>query len=134
MLLSKARAPWFPEHAGRLVCAYPQNPVEITLRTSDRFANSCTRGGLPVIGRLQLVKQIKKDPSESSTLLMPNNHSVTVEDLGTGVYIVKVYIKITAMVKLFVQMDKNLGAAGELPPLTLSFHPDDDVAEAAAPL
>ena len=95
----------------------------VTLSTHDRFRNPCTRGGMPVIGRIQLVKQIKRDPNESSTLLMPNNHSVVVDDLGNGTYHVKVALKITAVVKVFVQIDKNLGAAGELPPVTLSFHP-----------
>ena len=57
---------------------------------------------------------------------MPNNHSVTVEDLGNGTYHIKLAIRITAVVKLFIQIDKNLGAAGELPPLTLSFHPDEE--------
>ena len=37
---------------------------------------------------------------------------------------VKVSIKINATVRLYVQIDKNLGAAGELPPITLSFYPD----------
>lgn len=189
-LLIGAHAPWQPAHSYLLPppanqklfsSATEDEPVAVRLITHDRFNNKCTRGRLAVTGRLQLVKQIKKDQNESSTLLMPNNHSVsvcsitccchafavrfcsqrhcaslehlamcfvkqclvvirfplrlsvpnkqvTVEDMNDGTYLLKIAIRITAMVKLFVQMDKNLGAAGELPPLTLSFYPDDEVA------
>ena len=56
------------------------------------------------------------------TVLMPNNHNVSVDDCGDGTYSVTIQIKIAATVKLTVNLDKNLPAnGGELPSLTLSF-------------
>lgn len=105
-------------HPGIDPCiASNETPTVVSLVTYDRFSNACARGGLLVTGRLQLVKH----SAESNVLLMPNNHSVTVDDHGDGTYAIKILIKMTATVKLYVQMDKNLGAAGELPPLTLNF-------------
>ena len=106
-----------------------EEPTTIEFHTFDRFNNACTRGGLLVTGRLQLVKQIKRE-GESNQLLMPNNHSVTVEDRGDGTYAVRILIKMMATVRLYVQMDKNLGQAGELGPVLLTF--TDPVAEAPA--
>ena len=99
-----------------------EDPIVVKLITYDRFGNECNRGGLLVTGRLALDKN-----STSTDPLMPNNHSVHVEDCSDGTYAIKVAIKMTATVKLSVQMDKNLGAAGELPPLTLNFVDTDKV-------
>lgn len=71
-----------------------------------------------VRGRLLLVKT---GPSDN-TILMPNNHSVTVEDQQNGTYLVLVAIMMPATVKLIVNMDKDLpGTTGELPPIQLTF-------------
>ena len=84
----------------------------------DATGNPCTTGGLHPTGRLQL---IKKDMGDQ-TLLMPNNHFVTVDDAKDGTYAIKIGIKMPATVKLTVNMDKNMpGGAGELPPVTLNF-------------
>ena len=74
------------------------------LKTFDKFGNACTFGGLLPQGRLTVVKQGVAD----NTLLMPNNHQVTVDDLGDGTYAARIQIKIPASVKLIVNMDKNL--------------------------
>ena len=64
---------------------------------------------------------------------MPNNHSVTIEDLHNGTYEVHVAITMTAAVKLIVNMDKDLpGATGELLPVQLGFTKNKDD-ESAAP-
>ena len=69
-------------------------------------------------GRLQLQKSSHADNS----ILMPNNHTVTIEDKENGVYEVHVAVMISATVKLIVNLDKNLPQyAGELPPTTLVF-------------
>jgi hypothetical protein len=93
-------------------------PTVITLKSCDKFANACDSGGLRIQGRLQLVKQNTTD----NTILMTNNHSVTVEDLHDGTYEVNVAIMISATVRLIVNMDKDLpGTTGELPPMQLTF-------------
>ena len=95
-----------------------EKPVTIILATRDRFGNPCNSGGLRVAGRLHLIKQGAND----NTILMPNNHSVTVDDLNDGTYVVKVAIIMPAVVKLVVNMDKDLpGSTGELPPMQLAF-------------
>ena len=95
-----------------------ERPSVVLLRTHDRFGNPCRTGGLRVSGRLTLVKHNMSD----NTILMPNNHSVTVDDLQDGTYAVKVAIQMAATVKLVVNMDKDLpGTTGELPPVQLSF-------------
>ena len=86
---------------------------------SDKFGNACKSGGLRVAGRLQLVKHVSDN---TNTILMPNNHSVTVDDQEDGTYLVRVATLLSATVKLIVNMDKDLPATtGELPPLTLTF-------------
>ena len=95
-----------------------EKPSVITLATHDRFGNACNVGGLRVAGRLHLIKQNVGD----NTILMPNNHSVTVDDLQNGTYAVKVAIMMPATVKLVVNMDKDLpGTSGELPSMQLNF-------------
>ena len=79
-----------------------QMPVKVLLRTCDKFGNACMTGGLRIIGRLQLVKQSSTDNS----ILMPNNHSVIIDDKDDGTYEVMVAVMITATVKLIVNMDK----------------------------
>ena len=60
--------------------------------------------------------------SSDNSILMPNNHQVTVDDKGDGTYAVRISILMPVTVKLLVNMDKDLpGATGELPPLQLSF-------------
>ena len=88
-------------------------------------------GGLAVSTRLQLIKSGVHD----LTTLMPNNNTVDIEDLSDGSYLVKVtLIKITATVKVFVNMDKNIPAnGGELPPVQLTFEPPPEATEEAAP-
>ena len=94
-----------------------------------QFGNACTRGGLRIAGRLQLIKQGVGD----NKILMPNNHSVTIDDLANGTYAVKIACQISATVKLIVNMDKDLpGSSGELPPMQLVFESDEDAAAAAA--
>ena len=95
-----------------------ENPTIVILATFDKFGNPCTSGGLVPTSRLSLVKQSASD----QTLLMANNHSVSVDDLHNGTYAVKVLIKMACMVKLIVNMDKNIPAGGgELPAATLTF-------------
>lgn len=54
------------------------------------------------------------------------NHSLDSRDLNNGTYHVKVSVAFPCSVKLVVNMDKNLpGAAGELPPVTLTFGSKD---------
>jgi len=98
---------------------YSNNTYVIVLKTFDRFGNPMSRGGLPVSHRLQLIKSGVHD----LTTLMPNNNTVEVEDMNDGSYLIKVtLIKITATVKVIVNMDKNIPAAGgELPPVQLTF-------------
>ena len=93
-------------------------PAVVLLKTCDRFGNECTTGGLRVQVRCTLVKQSQQDTS----ILMPNNHAVTVEDRENGTYAIKVALAMTATVKVIVNMDKDLpGPAGELAPMQLSF-------------
>jgi len=106
-----------PENEDSLVADFDVPAVAI-LHTKDRFGNRCNKGGLRASGRLLLVKQ---GPSDN-TILMPNNHSVTVDDHGDGTYGILVAIMMAATVKLIVNMDKDLpGTTGELPPLQLNF-------------
>ena len=106
-----------PENADALEADY-DHPSVVTLKTYDKYGNPCSTGGLLATGRLSL---IKKDAADQ-TLLMPNNHSVTIEDMHDGTYAIRVAIKMAATVKLIVNMDKNMPAgAGELPPAQLNF-------------
>ena len=120
-----------PEDHDHLVPDY-DSPSTVMLKTYDKFGNACNHGGLVPTGRLSLVKQ-----SWDQTLLMPNNHFVTAEDLQNGTYAIRVGIKMSAIVKLFVNMDKNIPAnGGELPALQIAFTTKDDrrpSAEEAAP-
>jgi len=107
-----------------------EKPTTIVLRTCDKFGNECQTGGLRIAGRLQLVKLSSSDNS----ILMPNNHSVTIEDKENGFYEVHVAVMISANVKLVVNMDKDLpGITGELPPLQLTFV-KDNLSAASAPV
>jgi hypothetical protein len=116
-----------PPNADRLVVDF-ERPSIVELRTHDRFGNPCSSGGLRVSGRLTLVKQGHSD----NTILMPNNHSVTVDDRGDGTYAVKVAIMMAATVKLIVNMDKDLpGASGELPVVQIAFANPNEAAAAA---
>ena len=88
------------------------------LDTRDKYGNACASGGLRIAGRLNLVKQNSND----ITILTPNNHNVTVEDLQNGSYAVKVALLMACSVKLIVNMDKDLpGTSGELPAMSLTF-------------
>jgi hypothetical protein len=99
-----------------------ERPVTVLLSTCDKFGNRCNTGGLRIAGRLMLVKTGVNDNS----ILMPNNHTVTIEDRDDGTYEVHVAVMIPATVKLIVNMDKDLpGVTGELPPLQLSFARDE---------
>ncbi len=112
---------------------YSSNEYTIVLKTFDRFGNAMTTGGLSASARLQLIKSGVHD----LTTLMPNNHTVEVDDKGDGTYDVRVrLIKIAATVKVIVNMDKNIPAAGgELPPVQLTFisAEEADGSAAAAP-
>ena len=106
-----------PDKTDQLPTDY-EKPTTVMLKTFDKFGNACTFGGLLPQGRLTVVKQGVAD----NTLLMPNNHQVTVDDLGDGTYAARIQIKIPASVKLIVNMDKNLPSqAGELQPVQLTF-------------
>ena len=98
---------------------FSNSPYMIKLETFDRFNNPIPHGGLAVATRLQIVKNNAHD----LTTLVPNNHTVDVHDNNDGTYYVSVsLIKIAATVKVIVNMDKNLPAAGgELPPIQLTF-------------
>ena len=102
---------------------YSNRTYATLLQTFDRFGNPMSHGGLPVSTRLQLIKAGVHD----LTTLMPNNHTVEVDDRGDGTYLVKItLIKIAASLKLFINMDKNIpSGGGELPPVQLNFLPDD---------
>jgi len=94
------------------------DPAIVVLATHDKFANALASGGLRVAGRLNLVKQSASDIS----ILTPNNNTVTIEDRNDGTYAIKVALDMTAVVKLIVNMDKDLaGSGGELPAMQLSF-------------
>jgi len=110
---------------------YSNQTYTLVLKTYDRFGNRMRTGGLPVAGRLQLIKQGVHD----LTTLMPNNHSIEVVDNDDGSYDVRVtLIKIASTVKAFVNMDKNIPAqGGELPPVQLVFIPEDGEKPTGAP-
>ena len=111
---------------------YSSSTYTILLKTFDRFGNAMSKGGLPVAHRLQLIKSGVHD----LTTLMPNNNTVEVVDNNDGTYEVQVsLIKITATVKVIVNMDKNIPAAGgELPPIQLTFvRPEGTEETAPAP-
>jgi hypothetical protein len=99
-------------------------PAVVTLQTYDKYGNPGHKGGLSTAARLQLVKQSLHDPTQ----LMPNNHTLETIDNGDGTYAVFVTVfKIAATLKLIVNMDKNLPAAGgELPAVTLNFVKDEE--------
>ena len=106
-----------------------ERPTIVMLHTCDKFGNPCTTGGLRIAGRLQLVKQ----SATENTVLMQNNHAVTVEDKQNGTYAVYVAIMMSAVVKLTVNMDKDMpGSTGELPPLQLAFVKPSSAPEAAS--
>ena len=111
---------------------YSSTTTTVLLKTYDRFGNAMQTGGLPVSCRLQLIKSGVHD----LTTLMPNNNTVEIEDNQDGTYNVNVtLIKIAATVKVIVNMDKNIPAAGgELPPVQLTFiSAETDAGEEAAP-
>jgi len=95
----------------------------IVLETYDKFGNRCNFGGLSTNVRLQLIKQGMHD----QTMLMPNNHEVNITDNNDGTYHVDIKtIKIAANIKVIVNMDKNIPAAGgELPAVFLSIVKED---------
>ena len=70
-----------PESQDSLI-ADLEKPTAILLRTCDKFHNQCITGGLRIAGRLMLIKQNSSD----NFILMPNNHSVVVEDKDNGFY------------------------------------------------
>ena len=98
---------------------YSNHTYAVILHTYDRFNNRVLHGGLAVAGRLQL---IKKDVNDLTTI-MPNNHTIEVEDLDDGTYRINVtLLKIAANVKVIVNMDKNIPAnGGDLPAVTCQF-------------
>lgn len=129
-----------PAHAEPSMCKlvmpqekvlYSNKTATVILETYDKFANPGDSGGLPIAARLQLQKQGVHD----QTMLMPNNHTLETVDNGDGTYQVNVtMIKIAAIVKLIVNMDKNLPAAGgELPAVMLTFIKDDEQGGAPVP-
>ena len=106
-----------PDQADNLLVDL-ETPSTAILRTFDKFGNACVTGGLRVQGRCQLVKQGAAD----NTILMPNNHTVIIEDQEDGTYAVHVAVAMPCTVKLVVNMDKDLpGATGELPPCQMTF-------------
>jgi hypothetical protein len=118
-----------PENSDNLVADY-ERPSVVILKTFDKFGNPCKTGGLVPTGRLSLIKQNAAD----QTLLMPNNHIVTVEDQHDGTYAISIAIKVTATVKLMINQDKNLPTGGgELPPLQLSFWAEKSEVEEEKP-
>ena len=70
-----------PARIDSLVADYDK-PTTSVIKTFDKYGNACLSGGLLIGARLQLVKQGSND----LTILMPNNHSVTVEDKNDGTY------------------------------------------------
>lgn len=102
---------------------YTNVPTKTTLKTFDKFNNECTHGGLILSTRLQVIKQGVHD----QTTLVPSNHTNTWEDNGDGTYTVDITLNIPCAIKLFVNMDKNLPAAGgELPSVHMHFHPSPE--------
>lgn len=100
-----------PPSTENLVADYDA-PTTLLITTFDKFGNACKHGGLTIGARIQLIKQSNSD----MTVLMPNNHNVSVEDYNDGTYGVTIQIKINATVRLTVNLDKNLPAnSGELP-------------------
>ena len=94
---------------------------QAVLKTYDRFGNACDVGGLNVTCRPQLIKQGAHDQAA----LVPGNHKIEIEDVGDGSYLVNISFQIVCLVKLFVNLDKNLPTnTAELPPITL--HVVDD--------
>ena len=76
---------------------------------------------------------LKQSPHDQ-TALVPQNHSIVFEDNGDGSYHIVVTLLFACIVKLFVNLDKNLpGGAGELPPLTLAFVKGEGRAQAQQP-
>lgn len=115
-----------PENADSLIGGDLEQPSIAWIKTRDKFGNPCATGGLRIAGRMNLVKQSNTD----NTILMPNNHSVIIEDLEDGTYRVKVACLLSCTVKLIVNMDKDLpGTSGELPPLQLTFIKKVETAE-----
>jgi len=98
---------------------YSNSTCAIVLKTYDRFGNAIRSGGLAVATRLQIVKSAAND----LTTLVPNNHSVEIEDNEDGTYHINVsLINLAATVKVVVNMDKNIPASGgELPAVQLTF-------------
>jgi len=103
---------------------YANTTATVLLETYDKFGNPSDSGGLATAARLQLQKQGVHD----QTMLMPNNHTLETVDNGDGTYAVNItLIKIAATLKLIVNMDKNLPAAGgELPAVMLNFVKDEE--------
>ena len=98
---------------------YTDVPAVSVLRSHDKYGNACMTGGHKFGTRLQLVKQSVHD----QTALVPQNHTIEVEDQQDGTYRILVTLTFSCAVKLFVNMDKNLpGGAGELPPVNMLFH------------
>jgi len=111
--VKNARA--YPPEESPLYCDTTYN---IVLKTFDRFNNPIPHGGLPVGGRMQLMKNNAHD----LTTLIPANHSIEIEDNDNGTYNIIVRLAISATVKVIVNMDKNIPASGgELPALQLVF-------------
>ena len=65
-----------PEGVDCLPAGDLEAPSTALIKTRDKFGNACITGGLRIAGRLNLVKQSSTD----NTILMPNNHIVTIED------------------------------------------------------
>lgn len=79
--------------------------------------------------------QLIKTGVHDLTTLIPANHSMDIEDCEDGTYHVHVaLIKIASTVKVIVNMDKNIPAAGgELAPVQLTFvMPDGNEGSSAA--
>lgn len=95
------------------------------IKTFDRFNNECRTGGLTLSFRLQVIKQGVHD----QTTLVPSNHSCEVVDEQNGEYAVNVSVAIPCVIKVIVNMDKNLPASGgELTPVQLQFLQNPDSA------
>ena len=96
---------------------FPDTVHTTVLETYDKFGNQCDVGGLPLSNRLQLMKQGVHD----QTTLVPANHTLDFEDKKDGTYHILVSTAMPCVVRLFVNLDKNLPSnQGELPPHT--FH------------
>lgn len=73
-------------------------PVDVVLRTVDKFGNKCTRGGHSISGRLM---------SGAQALPHGQDATVPVEDRGDGSYVLKMLLITAAEVKLVIVINSE---------------------------